>query len=427
MSRDRLSAILDRNKKHELKHQEAKAIKSSFASSSSSNSNNSSKQPSFDMSSYMAAQHQQQQLSRPSTSSGGASSNNSNKHHTSSSGLNHRFTKVSLDEQKPSNSSLHRSSSQRHYHNEETDSHSSSSDASRSNSDHDEQDEDEEQVHSSEEEMLEMNEEDDEWNTTSNKSSASSSASQSHSKMTAVVPPVQHQPSSGSGQTPNLQPMPLLEQPVLPRKRGRISNKDKALFQQQQKMYEQQQLMLKQQQQQQQPPPQPQPQPQQKQQYHNDVVEERQSDCNGLPHAVLLRLCKNNNKYKVSSDITEATAELLEELVKYNCRPNSILTIDHINHCISKDFKNPEEELPEEVVIPPATFQRFALRILQGVNCTAKRDALFLLHLYCEAYLLKMLKAAEMITMACKKTNSTSNIPRITPIELTVAFHIYNM
>ena len=71
-------------------------------------------------------------------------------------------------------------------------------------------------------------------------------------------------------------------------------------------------------------------------------------------------------------------------------------------------------------MISPTTFDRFARAVFDTKGIVMKRDACYLFHLYCEAYLTKMIKAADLVASASKRS-------RVQGSDLTIAYHIYNM
>lgn len=143
-------------------------------------------------------------------------------------------------------------------------------------------------------------------------------------------------------------------------------------------------------------------------------------DTKGIPRASIIRLVKTLGFQSISKDLIDACVEVIENLIEETKVENKTLNYNDIHAIILRDFKNAENELPEETQISAPAFTRFVSPILQKSNCGLKRDAFFLFHLYCEAYLLKMLKAAEVIALSGKRT-------RVQGSDLTVAYHVYNM
>ena len=146
-------------------------------------------------------------------------------------------------------------------------------------------------------------------------------------------------------------------------------------------------------------------------------VEEKESPL--LPKQSLLRLIKSSGIQHISADVVDTSIEVLQNIIESSIVANKVSTTETINQLIFRDFGG-DEHLPEEAILPAATFQRFVNTFYQLQNSSIKRDAFFLLHLYCEAYLVKMIKAADIVASNNKRS-------RLQGADLTVAYHIYNM
>ena len=138
-----------------------------------------------------------------------------------------------------------------------------------------------------------------------------------------------------------------------------------------------------------------------------------------LPKQSLIRLIKSTGLQHLSADVIEASIEILQSIVENTIIPGGSVTTDVINKHIEKHFAS-EKDLPEETFLTAPVFQKFVLSFYTPKSATIKRDAFFLLHLYSEAYLLKMISAADIIASSSKRA-------RIQGADLTVAYHIYNL
>lgn len=139
-----------------------------------------------------------------------------------------------------------------------------------------------------------------------------------------------------------------------------------------------------------------------------------------IPKASLLRLLRSSGVSGMNSDVIIASKEVLENILNTVIQEGVCLTSDKIRQHITEHFKEGEDELPEEVQIAPTAFDRFVRPFFQAKQASFKRDASYLLHLFCEAYLIKMVRGADMIA-ACSKRS------RISGGDIAVAYHIYNM
>ena len=138
----------------------------------------------------------------------------------------------------------------------------------------------------------------------------------------------------------------------------------------------------------------------------------------GLPDAVISRLIKKAEIGGTASEVVGAVRECMEAIVSEVVPDGTALTHSHIQRMVEHHFKN-EEDLPEDVTIPATVFVNFARPLFLAKNSSWRRDAVMLLHLYAEAYVIKMLKCADMIAATSKRS-------RVTDLDLQVAYEIYN-
>ena len=139
-------------------------------------------------------------------------------------------------------------------------------------------------------------------------------------------------------------------------------------------------------------------------------------------HAIkkaLYKLIKSTN-ISCASDVIETSKEIVQQVIEECVRVGGPLSSSDVLGLVNFHFKNGEASLPEEIVIPSAVFERFAKPIFQSKNGSYRRDAMYILHLFVEAYIIKMIQAADMIAASNKRS-------RVTGADVTVAFHIYNL
>ena len=142
-----------------------------------------------------------------------------------------------------------------------------------------------------------------------------------------------------------------------------------------------------------------------------------------LNKSSLVRLLKASGVGGLFADAIDSSKEILQQIIEELCDQSTtgIINIELINKNINKHFKNGENDLHQDVYISPSTWDRYAKTITDKKGgFTIRRDASFLLQLYCESYLNKMVKAAEMVAASSKRA-------RISGGDLAVAFHIYTM
>ena len=141
-----------------------------------------------------------------------------------------------------------------------------------------------------------------------------------------------------------------------------------------------------------------------------------------LPKQSLIRLLRSSEVTSLNADVIDVSKEVLENIIQDAIKhiSNSIIRSDDIAQLINYHFEQGEESLPMDVTVPPTAFDRFLRSICDAHKVAYKRDAAYLFHLYCEAYLIKMVKAADMVAVSAKRA-------RVQGSDLTIAYHIYNM
>ena len=152
-------------------------------------------------------------------------------------------------------------------------------------------------------------------------------------------------------------------------------------------------------------------------------VATKQEDEDILNKSSMVRLLKASGVVGLFADAIDSSKEILQQIIEELCDQSTtgVINIDLVNKNINRHFKNGENDLPQDVYISPSTWDRYAKSTTDKKGgITIRRDASFLLQLYCEGYLLKMVKAAEMVAASAKRT-------RISGGDLAIAYHIYTM
>jgi len=139
-----------------------------------------------------------------------------------------------------------------------------------------------------------------------------------------------------------------------------------------------------------------------------------------LPKQSLMRLVRSSGIQSASSDIIEVTKEVLENVIVDAIKGRRQLINDDVNDLVDTVFKEGDQELPQDASIPQASFERFLRVICAREGCNYKRDVIYIFQLYCEAYLIKMIKAADLVAGSGKRS-------RVQGSDLTIAYHIYNL
>ena len=141
-----------------------------------------------------------------------------------------------------------------------------------------------------------------------------------------------------------------------------------------------------------------------------------------IPKALLVRLIKSSGVQGICSDVIDTSKEIIENIIQdtiKNAGITGVFKSSHVNEMIEKNFKEGDAALPEDITISPQIFDAFIRPHFVKANISYKRDASYIFQLYCEAYLIKMLRAADMVAGSAKRS-------RIQGSDLTVAYYIFN-
>lgn len=118
--------------------------------------------------------------------------------------------------------------------------------------------------------------------------------------------------------------------------------------------------------------------------------------------------------HQICEEIIENALDLIKAFGK------EFITGEHVMNIINKHFNEGEKDLIEESFISPQSFNQMLASKLTKINYKIKRDAVYILQLYTESYLLKLISAADLIASSSKRA-------RINATDLSIAFHIRNL
>lgn len=139
-----------------------------------------------------------------------------------------------------------------------------------------------------------------------------------------------------------------------------------------------------------------------------------------LPKRSMMLLLKSTGVQSIATDVFLTAEEILEDIIVQVLSQSPVVSGSNVHELINQHFKNGDNDLPENTIIPSSKFNRFLQPLLEKYQAAFKRDGGYLFHLFCEAYLCKMMQAADLIASSHKRS-------RVQGADLTVAYHIYNM
>ncbi len=135
----------------------------------------------------------------------------------------------------------------------------------------------------------------------------------------------------------------------------------------------------------------------------------------------LLKLAKNTN-ISVSSDIADVLVEIIPDFVERSLvrvmKDSKNITSDKIQALIGLHFENEDAEIAESPVISGTGFSFLIKNIITKHGFTMRRDAYFLLHLFTEAVIIKVITGADIISEANKRNRASAK-------DVSVAYTIY--
>ncbi|NCY26195.1 MAG: hypothetical protein EBX37_15545, partial [Alphaproteobacteria bacterium] len=135
-----------------------------------------------------------------------------------------------------------------------------------------------------------------------------------------------------------------------------------------------------------------------------------------LPKQSLAKLVKSITTQSMGSDIIDTCREVLDLVISNAINNQPVLNVNLVASLIQSDFKDGDAELQQDVTINPTIFDRFVRAICEKHQVQIKRDAVYVFQLYCETYLLKMVKAADLVAGCARRA-------RIQGSDLTIAYH----
>jgi hypothetical protein len=142
-----------------------------------------------------------------------------------------------------------------------------------------------------------------------------------------------------------------------------------------------------------------------------------------------VKLIKKSQCTALSSDVIEGCKDLIHEIIREMCEylvsnGSNSLTVDMIHKYISVHFKKLQidSQVTEnaDLVFPQSNFYKFILPILNENKVVIKPEYLFVLQMYIEYIIVKILNGAEFVKDGAKRK-------RVIATDLLVAYQIYTM
>jgi hypothetical protein len=156
----------------------------------------------------------------------------------------------------------------------------------------------------------------------------------------------------------------------------------------------------------------------------------REEDIENLDNKSLwVKLIKRSQCTALSSDVIDGCKDLIREVIREMCEfviesGQYELTSEIINKYIAIHFKNlqinTQMNSNSDLVFPQSNFYKFIISILHESKVSIKPEYLFVLQMYIEFIIVKMLNGAELVKEGSKRK-------RVFATDLLISYQIYRM
>jgi hypothetical protein len=173
--------------------------------------------------------------------------------------------------------------------------------------------------------------------------------------------------------------------------------------------------------------------PKRKPQYDEDEPQRRQRDeedvdklFSEVPKKSFLQLIKSRNVSNISGDCVDELRDCLIEFLTYMFEQLSdsdevVMTeASEIKTYMSFYLEDEDKELPQDLSIPTRDMEKGILNICDRFRVRIRKDVIYLVHMFAECILLKVVKGAVMI-------NDIGKTKRLSGKEIRAAYKIYMM
>ncbi len=142
-----------------------------------------------------------------------------------------------------------------------------------------------------------------------------------------------------------------------------------------------------------------------------------------MPKKELLKLIKESGVTSISGDSTEAVKLVMYKFLTYVFEQliendSSSIETYHIKTFMSFYIEDEDRELPQELIIPSQYFQRGISELCNKLKCQVRREAIYVLGLFTECILRKIIKGANII-------GQSSNRQRIKGKDIETSYQVY--
>jgi histone H3/H4 len=143
-----------------------------------------------------------------------------------------------------------------------------------------------------------------------------------------------------------------------------------------------------------------------------------------VPRQSIIRLIRSSQLNSAGAELVDAVKELIVEFSKtvFESVVDSqrIISASNLHKYMGTFIANEDKDLNNDVIISPVHFERLIRPIIEENKYILKRDTFFLLHLFVETVMIKVLQGSDMVADAAKRQ-------RVSAKDVLVSYSIYMM
>ena len=143
-----------------------------------------------------------------------------------------------------------------------------------------------------------------------------------------------------------------------------------------------------------------------------------------VPRQSIIRLIRSSQLNSAGAELVDAVKELIVEFTKTifesTVDQQRIISASNLHKYMATFVPNEDKDLNNDVVISPVHFERLIRPIVEENKYVVKRDTFFLLHLFVETVMIKVLQGSDMVADAAKRQ-------RVSAKDVLVSYSIYMM
>ncbi len=143
-----------------------------------------------------------------------------------------------------------------------------------------------------------------------------------------------------------------------------------------------------------------------------------------VPRQSIIRLIRSSQLNSAGAELVDAVKELIVEFTKTvlesTVDQQRVISANNLHKYMATFVPNEDKDLNNDVVISPVHFERLIRPIVEENKYIVKRDTFFLLHLFVETVMIKVLQGSDMVADAAKRQ-------RVSAKDVLVSYSIYMM